>query len=169
MQKGDGVRHNCRNRPITPAVIAVRQGITGSPHGEFLFSEPVENDIVEKIIGIAVAGALGSLARYWLGGLVQQHFNGGFPAGTFAVNIVGSFLFGVVWTLAEERMVISAETRTVILVGFMGAFTTFSTFMFETGTLMRDSQWLLAIGNVAAQVIVGLIGLFLGLALGRSL
>jgi CrcB protein len=124
---------------------------------------------VDKIIGIAVAGALGSLARYWLGGLVQQVFNSSFPAGTFAVNMIGSFLFGVVWALAEERLVISSEARTILLAGFMGAFTTFSTFMFETGALLRDSQWLLAFGNIAAQVIVGLICLFLGLALGRIL
>jgi CrcB protein len=124
---------------------------------------------VDKIIGIAVAGALGSLARYWLGGLVQQVFNSSFPAGTFAANMIGSFLFGVVWSLAEERLVISSESRTIILAGFMGAFTTFSTFMFETGAFLRDSQWLLAFGNIAAQVIVGLICLFLGLALGRSL
>lgn len=124
---------------------------------------------MDKIIGIAVAGALGSLARYWLGGLVQQAFNSSFPAGTFAVNMIGSFLFGVVWALAEERLIISSEARTIILVGFMGAFTTFSTFMFETSALLRDSQWLLALGSVAAQVIIGLICLFLGLALGRIL
>jgi CrcB protein len=128
-----------------------------------------ETYIVDKIIGIAVAGALGSLARYWLGGLVQQAFNSSFPAGTFAVNMIGSFLFGVVWALAEERLIISSEARTIILVGFMGAFTTFSTFMFETSALLRDSQWLLALGSVAAQVIIGLICLFLGLALGRIL
>jgi CrcB protein len=124
---------------------------------------------VDKIIGIAVAGALGSLARYWLGGLVEQVFNSSFPAGTFAVNMIGSFLFGVVWALAEERLVISSEVRTIILAGFMGAFTTFSTFMFETGALLRDSQWLLAFGNVAAQIIVGLVCLFIGLAAGRIL
>ncbi len=124
---------------------------------------------MDKIIGIAVAGALGSLARYWLGGLVQQMFNSSFPAGTFAVNMIGSFLFGVVWALAEERLVISSEARTIILAGFMGAFTTFSTFVFETGAILRDSQWLLAFGNIAAQVVVGLICLFLGLALGRIL
>jgi CrcB protein len=125
--------------------------------------------IVQKIIAIAIAGAVGTLARYWLGGLVQERFNSSFPAGTFAVNMLGSFLFGVVWALAAERLVISSEMRTVVLVGFMGAFTTFSTFMFETGALMRDSQWLPAFGNVAAQVIAGLICLYLGLALGRLL
>jgi len=124
---------------------------------------------VQKIIAIAIAGAIGTLARYWLGGLVQERFNSSIPAGTFAVNVIGCFLFGVVWALAAERLVISSEVRTVVLVGFMGAFTTFSTFMFETGTLMRDSQWLLALGNVASQVIVGLICLFIGLALGRIL
>ena len=124
---------------------------------------------MQKIIAIAIAGALGTLARYWLGGLVQQVFNGGFPAGTFAVNVLGSFLFGVVWALAEERLVISSEVRTVILAGFMGAFTTFSTFMFETGAFMRDAQWLMAAINVIAQLVVGLLCLFLGLAAGRIL
>jgi len=122
---------------------------------------------VQKLIAIAIAGAIGTLARYWLGGLVQVRFNGSFPAGTFAVNVLGSFLFGVVWALAEERAVMSAETRTVILVGFMGAFTTFSTFMFDTNVLLRDSEWLLALGNVVASVIIGLAALMVGIAIGR--
>ena len=122
---------------------------------------------MQKVIAIAIAGAIGTIARYWLGGLMQERFNSNFPAGTFAVNMIGSFLFGVVWSLAEERLVISNEARIVILTGFMGAFTTFSTFMFDTAVLMRDSLWLLAAGNLAAQIVVGLICTFLGLAVGR--
>jgi len=122
---------------------------------------------VQKIIWIALAGSLGTLARYWLSGFVQQHTGANFPWGTFAVNMIGSFLFGVVWAMAEERLVISTETRVIILSGFMGAFTTFSTFVFETGRFLRDSQGLLAFGNVALQVVVGLVGMFIGLAVGR--
>lgn len=122
-----------------------------------------------KIFLIALAGAAGTLARYWIGGLVQRSSGSGFPWGTFAVNMIGCFLFGLVWSLAEERMVISAEARIVILVGFMGGMTTFSSFMFETGSLMRDSQWALAFGNIAIENITGLLLLFLGFAAGRLL
>lgn len=122
-----------------------------------------------KIFYLALAGIIGTLLRYFLGGAVQRLYSGSFPWGTFAVNMAGCFLFGLVWTAAEERFLINAELRTVLLVGFMGAFTTFSSFMFETGQLMRDSQWLLAFGNVAAQNLTGLALLFLGMAAGRLL
>lgn len=120
-----------------------------------------------KIALIALAGVFGTLARYFLGGAVQRLYGGTFPLGTFAVNMTGTFLFGFIWSLAENRLVISSDARTVMLVGFMGAFTTFSSFMFETGELMRDSQWALAFVNIALQNITGIIFLFIGLAIGR--
>lgn len=122
-----------------------------------------------KLTYIALAGAMGTLARYGLGGLVQRFLPAAFPWGTLTVNLVGSFAFGLVWGLAVERGLISGEARLIILVGFMGAFTTFSTFMFETGQFMRDSQWLLAAGNLLAQNLLGLVALFLGWALARVL
>jgi len=122
---------------------------------------------MQRLILIAAMGAMGTLARYWLSLLIQRAAGGVFPWGTFAVNMIGSFLFGVVWSLAEERMVIDTETRGIILTGFMGAFTTFSTFMFDTGKLLTDGNWPLALGHVAAQVVIGLICLFVGLGLGR--
>lgn len=125
--------------------------------------------MVQRILLIALAGALGTLARYGLGGLVQRIMGGTMPWGTLAVNVMGCFLFGVVWTLADERLVISEETRLVVLGGFMGAFTTFSTFIFDTGGFMRDAQWLLATGNVALQTVTGLAFLFVGVSAGRML
>ncbi|MBI5588750.1 MAG: fluoride efflux transporter CrcB [Deltaproteobacteria bacterium] len=122
-----------------------------------------------KILLIALAGAAGTLLRYWLGGVVQRSAGVSFPWGTFAVNMLGCFLFGLIWSLAEERMAISAEVRIIILVGFMGGLTTFSSFVFETGALMRDSQWALAFGNIALENITGLVLLFLGFAAGRML
>src|SRR3990170_6164256 len=119
-----------------------------------------------KILLIAIFGALGTVARYYLGGYVQNAAGGAFPWGTFAVNMAGCFLFGLIWTLAEERLVISGEARAVALIGFMGAFTTFSTFTFETGALLRDASFALALGNVALQNVCGLLILFLGLAIG---
>lgn len=102
----------------------------------------------QKLLGIAVAGALGTLARYGLSGLVQRVHQSTFPWGTFAVNSLGCLLFGVVWTLAEERLLISGETRIILLVGLMGGFTTFSSYAYETSALLRDAEWMLAAGNL---------------------
>lgn len=125
--------------------------------------------MLAKLVLIAVFGAAGALARFGLGGLVARLYGGTFPAGTFTVNFIGCFLFGLVWPLAEERLLISSETRTIILVGFMGSFTTFSSLIFETGELLRDSEWTLAVVNIGGQVLLGMIGLIAGMAIGRSL
>lgn len=124
---------------------------------------------MSKLLLIALAGSLGTLARYGLGGLVHRLLPWPFPWGTLTVNLLGSFLFGLVWALAQERFIISSEARIIILAGFMGAFTTFSTFMFETGELLRDSQWALAAGNLLLQNLVGLVAVFAGWALARVL
>lgn len=122
---------------------------------------------VQKLGLLAAAGALGTLARFALGGAVHRFADAAFPWGTLAVNCAGCLLFGLVWALAEERLVIGGDTRLVLLVGFMGAFTTFSTYAFETGAMLRDAQWGLAVANVVAQNVLGVVAFFLGLALGR--
>jgi fluoride exporter len=122
---------------------------------------------VTKLAWIALAGALGTLARYGLSGIVQRNLSAGFPWGTFVVNAAGCFLFGAIWALSAERFLINPEIRVIVLTGFMGAFTTFSTFMFESGQLMRDAEWMLVAANVGGQTVVGLIALFAGLAVAR--
>jgi fluoride exporter len=123
-----------------------------------------------KLLWLALAGVAGTLARYSLQGLVQGWSGSSFPWGTWAVNALGCFLFGVVWALGGERMLFgpnSAEIRTIILVGFMGAFTTFSSFAAESGNLLADKEWAWAAGNILLQNVSG-IGLFFGgLFLGR--
>jgi fluoride exporter len=120
-----------------------------------------------KLAWLAAAGAVGTLARYGVAGVVQRALGGAFPWGTLVVNAVGCLLFGLVWALAEERMVISGETRAILLVGFMGAFTTFSTFAFETSAMLRDAEWSFALANVLSQNVLGIACFFAGLALGR--
>jgi len=120
-----------------------------------------------KLAWLAAAGAVGTLARYGVAGVVQRALGGAFPWGTLVVNAVGCLLFGLVWALAEERMVISGETRAILLVGFMGAFTTFSTFAFETSAMLRDAEWSFALANVLSQNVLGIVCFFAGLALGR--
>ena len=121
----------------------------------------------QKLLWIAIAGACGTLARYGLSGIVHRWFGSDFPWGTVIVNVIGCFVFGIVWALAGEKGVVSAEARVVILVGFMGAFTTFSTFISETGQLMSDSALLIGLANVALQLTAGIGVFFLGLTLGR--
>ncbi|MGB5106095.1 MAG: fluoride efflux transporter CrcB [Candidatus Zixiibacteriota bacterium] len=125
--------------------------------------------MLTKLALIAILGAGGALARYGLGGLVYRITGGSFPYGTFVVNMIGCFLFGLIWPMAEERLLISSNMRMIILVGFMGSFTTFSSLVFETGELMRDSQWAPALANMGGQVVVGLIMLYIGLLIGRSI
>ncbi|MBA4358425.1 MAG: fluoride efflux transporter CrcB [Desulfovibrio sp.] len=122
---------------------------------------------MHKIALLTVAGACGTLARYWLSGAVHHVLGREFPWGTAVVNVLGCLLFGLIWVLAEERQLLRAEMRLVILVGFMGAFTTFSSFVFETGELLRGSQWAFAALNVAGQNILGLAAFFAGAALAR--
>jgi CrcB protein len=109
-----------------------------------------------KLLLIAAAGGLGSLARYGLSGVVQNWSGSTFPYGTTVVNLLGSLAFAI-----------SPQTRIIILVGFMGAFTTFSTLMFETAMLLQDSEWLLAAANLGVQNFIGLLAIFLGLFAGR--
>jgi CrcB protein len=124
---------------------------------------------LSKLLWIGLAGAVGTLARYGLSGLVQRLGEFSFPWGTMTVNLLGCLLFGLVWAWAEGRLIITGEVRTIILVGFMGGFTTFSSFAFETGMLLRDGQWLPALANVAVQNLVGLAALALGILAGRAI
>lgn len=121
----------------------------------------------QKLLYLALAGGLGALSRYGLAGLVQRLAGGSFPLGTFAVNILGCFLFGLVWGVLEHRL--GPQFRVVVLTGFMGAFTTFSTYAFESATLMQHGQWGWALANLAGQNVLGLALLFAGLALGRAI
>lgn len=121
----------------------------------------------QKLFLLALAGSLGTLARYGISGAVQRALGSQFPWGTLAANLAGCFLAGAVWSMAETKLSLSGQTRTIILIGFMGAFTTFSAFMLETGQLLRDAQWSWALGNIALQNCCGIVVFFIGLAVGR--
>ncbi len=120
-----------------------------------------------KIILLFCAGGLGSLSRYLLSGVFQRAINISFPIGTYLVNIIGCFMFGLIWAYAQDRLSLSPEFRVIILTGFMGAFTTFSTFIFESAALLDSAQWPYFLLNVVGQIITGVILLKFGLTLGR--
>ena len=123
--------------------------------------------MIAKILGLALAGGCGSLARYWLSGVVQRQVTVEFPLGTAVVNMAGCLLFGLVWAFAENHLSVSSQWRAVIFVGFFGAFTTFSSFAFETSQLMIGSEWMWAVGNLVLQNVCGLMAVLAGLAVGR--
>jgi len=122
---------------------------------------------MRKFFLIFLFGGSGALSRYWLSGLVYRLLGENFPYGTYLVNVFGCFLFGMIFELAEQRMFISPEMRIVILTGFMGAFTTFSSFIFESAQLARGGQFFLCLVNVFGQVGVGFGCLYLGYVLVR--
>ena len=125
----------------------------------------------QKLAWLAVAGALGTLARYGLTGLAQRtspNMTHGFPWATLVVNVIGCFLFGLIWSLAESRWTINNHIRVVVFTGFLGAFTTFSTYAFEAGQMLRNAQWLYLAMHVLAQNGLGLVAILLGFMLGRG-
>ena len=123
--------------------------------------------MVQKLLLLALAGALGTLARYGLAGFVHKLNGASFPWGTVTVNVTGCFVVGLLWALFEHRWSVPGQTRVLILIGFMGAFTTFSAFSLETGELFRDAQWLPAAGNILLQNGLGFAALFVGVGVGR--
>jgi len=124
-------------------------------------------NMLQKIFYLALAGAIGTLARYWLGSFVDRNTTIHFPFGTAAVNIFGCLIFGLVWALLENRFHISLQLKAVIFIGFFGAFTTFSTFAFDTVKLINDLRWAHAFGNILLNNVCGFIGIALGLIIGK--
>ena len=116
-----------------------------------------------RIALLIVFGALGTLARYVLQGLVQEHTGSEFPYGTLAVNIFGCFLLGGLAEYALTHLTIPPEWRIGITVGFVGAFTTFSTFSYETVRLIQEGEWRRATTYVLASIIIGIVAVFSGI------
>jgi len=113
---------------------------------------------------VAVGSALGGVARYWCSGIIANLVGETFPWGTLIVNVVGSFLIGLIATVSgtDGRFIISAEARQFLMVGILGGFTTFSSFSLQTLTLARDGQWLLVGANVVGSVVLCLIMVWAG-------
>jgi len=109
-----------------------------------------------RILLIAIFGAVGTLTRYGLQGVVQVRAGGAFPYGTLLINLTGCFLLGLIGQFTLNRMLISPDWRVAITVGFFGGYTTFSSFGWETAKMLEDGEWLRATTYVAASVFVGL-------------
>jgi fluoride exporter len=121
------------------------------------------------LILIGFGGFAGAIARYLVDGWVSDASRGGFPWGTLAVNVSGSFLLGLLAALAIDRSVLSPDIRGPVLIGFIGAYTTFSTWMLESWRLIEAGSWVPALANLGGSVALGLAAVFAGLALGRAI
>ncbi|HTZ17652.1 MAG TPA: fluoride efflux transporter CrcB [Dissulfurispiraceae bacterium] len=111
---------------------------------------------------VGIGGFVGAIVRYALAVWIGQAWGRSFPLGTFVINVTGSFLIGLLMTLFTERYSFDPAWRLLFVVGFLGAYTTFSTFEYETGKLIKDSEWFYALKNIVLSVTVGFIALKCG-------
>lgn len=126
--------------------------------------------MLEKLIAtfwVGIGGFIGANARYWLGGWVADHYGSQFPWGTFVINVSGSFVLGLFATVVSERIIASPHLRLLVSIGFVGAYTTFSTFEYETLALIENGSLLRALANIVFSVVFGFLAVWLGVKLAR--
>lgn len=122
---------------------------------------------MNKFLLVALGGAMGSVLRFWGGGYVNGRLSSRFPYGTFVINITASFLIGFVMTFLDERLHWNPNWRYLVVAGFLGGYSTFSTFEYETFRVFQDGEMMIAGLNAIASVAVGFMAVWLGAITGR--
>lgn len=123
---------------------------------------------MDKWMSLVTGTLAGGVARYVLAGAIYQALGTRFPYGTLAVNLSGCFLIGLLNSLAEAKFLLGPNARVMLMIGFCGAFTTLSTLMLETSSLMKDGETARALANVAATIILGFLLFRVGEVLGET-
>ncbi len=121
------------------------------------------------LVLIALGGAAGATTRYLVDIWISERAGGAFPWGTFAINVSGSLVLGLLFALAIERGVLPASVRGPVLIGFIGAYTTFSTLMLESWRLIEEGAVALGLVNLVGSSVIGMVALVGGLMIGRAL
>jgi CrcB protein len=124
---------------------------------------------MQRLILIGMGGFVGTVARYWLSGVVARRYGETFPLGTLVINLIGCFITGSVFYLTEERFLIGPTVRTVMLIGLLGGFTTFSSYGLQTFTLLREGEFGLAGLNLTLSNLLGLFFVWAGYTLMKAL
>ncbi|MEE8058098.1 MAG: fluoride efflux transporter CrcB [Pseudomonadales bacterium] len=122
---------------------------------------------MKHLLMIAAGGAAGALCRHWLVNLINTFSHSRVPMGTLSVNIIGSFCIGIMYVLITERIVLHPDWRNVAIVGFLGAFTTFSTFSLEAITLLENGQMTNAALYISSSLILCVLAAWLAISLTR--
>ena len=122
---------------------------------------------MDNILVIGTGGFCGAVSRYAVGLWIGERWGRSFPLGTLVINVSGSFLIGLLMYLLSEKLLVSPLWRSLLVIGFLGAYTTFSTFEYETGNLLTDGELLYAAVNIVASVLFGLMALKLGELIAR--
>ena len=121
------------------------------------------------VVLVGVGGFFGSVARYLVDRRVTQWTGGALPWGTFVINISGSFVVGLLFALIVERAALGSNMRAPLMIGFVGAYTTFSTLLLESWRMIEDGAWQVAIVNVGGSLLVGIVAVVAGVAVGRAI
>jgi CrcB protein len=124
---------------------------------------------LDKYIAVALGGALGATARFWISSVVSERFPTRFPLGTLIINVTGSLIVGFFLTLVTERINIHPNLRLAVAVGFVGAYTTFSTFEYETFRLLETGSGITGFMNVILSLMLGFLAVWGGIALARQI
>ena len=122
-----------------------------------------------KLFLIGLGGFIGTLLRYWLSGFVATRYGETFPLGTLVVNAIGCFVIGFLFYFFYDRSLATPSARTVVLIGLIGGFTTFSSYGLQTFTLLREGELFLALVNIVASNVLGLALVWLGYVLARAI
>ena len=121
------------------------------------------------LILIGIGGFAGAISRYLVDGFVTDRTAGAFPWGTLVVNATGSFVLGLLFAATTERAILPADIRGPVMIGFIGAYTTFSTFMLESWVLIENGSYASAVANLGGSVLLGLVAVVAGLTVGRAI
>jgi CrcB protein len=131
------------------------------------FRKVVVSKDMQTFLLISLGAILGANLRYWIGGWAAGRFGTSFPYGNLIINLTGSFILGFFMTLAVDRLLLDPRWRILVAIGFLGSYTTFSSYTFESMSLILDNQWLPGLLNLFGSAFLGGVAVFLGIILAR--
>lgn len=133
------------------------------------FRKVVLSKDMETFLLISIGAMFGANLRYWIGTWAAGRLGTAFPYGNLIINITGSFILGFFMTLAVDRLLLDPRWRIIFAVGFLGSYTTFSSYTFESLSLIMDNQWLTGLFNLFGSAFLGGVAVFLGILLARAI